>query len=64
MEWNEVTTVPESISKLTNLGCLELGNNSIVKIDDKLADLRMMTRCNFSNNCLSDFPVSACNLTF
>ena len=58
MEWNELTRVPEDISNLTNLGCLELGNNSIVNVDDKIADLRMLTRCNFANNCLSDFPVT------
>ena len=57
-EWNEIVEIQPEIEKLKNLGLLELGNNSIVKLPDTMPNLRMLTRFNVANNCLSDFPVS------
>ena len=55
LAFNNLTKIPEEIFKLKNLQHLNLSNNLLFKVDDKLDTLALQT-LNLSNNYLSEFP--------
>jgi internalin A len=60
---NELTEIPESIAKLTNLTTLDLRGNKLTKIPESITKLTNLTTLNLRNNQLTEIPESITKLT-
>ncbi len=61
--FNNISTLPDSINKLTNLIALNLSNNKISTLPDSIGKLTKLTVLNLSNNKVSTLPNSIYKLT-
>ena len=60
---NKLTTLPESVSKLTNLTSLNLSGNNLKTLPESFGELTNLTSLGLSNNQLTKLPESVDKLT-
>jgi leucine-rich repeat protein SHOC2 len=66
LEGNQITLLPDNISKISNLNFLNLDSNQLTILPDSISNLSELTYLNLSNNQLITLPdniVSLCNLS-
>jgi Leucine-rich repeat (LRR) protein len=56
---NQLTSLPASIGKLTNLRFLSLSNNQLTQIPESIKSLKKLKRLYLTGNPLSDSAIQA-----